>query len=69
MTTTMTQIDAVIAELQAAGLKPHTIVGGAVLTPDYAEQAGADSYAADGVAAVNIAKKVTAAKNSAVSQA
>ncbi len=60
MTTTVTQIDSVISELQAAGLKTHTMVGGAVLTSEYASQAGADSYASDGVAAINIAKKIVA---------
>ena len=62
MTTTITQIDAVIDELQAAGLKTHTMVGGAVLTSEYAAQAGADSYASDGVTAVNIAKKIVGKK-------
>ncbi len=58
MTTTMPQIDAVIAALKAAGVPARTIVGGAVLTAEYAVQAGADAYAANGVAAVNIAKQL-----------
>lgn len=57
MTTTMPQIDATIAALKAANVTAHTMVGGAVLTAEYAAQAGADSYAQDGVAAVSIAKQ------------
>lgn len=58
MTTTMPQIDAVIVALKAAGVQARTIVGGAVLTAEYAAQAGADAYAGNGVEAVNIAKKL-----------
>lgn len=58
MTTTMPQIDATIAALKNAGLSAKTIVGGAVLTQEYADKAGADTYASDGVAAVNIAKQL-----------
>lgn len=56
MTTTLPQIDHTIAALKAAGSATSVIVGGAVLTADYAELAGADAYAADGVDAVNQAK-------------
>ncbi len=58
MTTTMPQIDTAIAALKAAGLPARTIVGGAVLTAEYAARAGADAYAGNGVEAVNIAKKL-----------
>ncbi|MDT8903349.1 homocysteine S-methyltransferase family protein [Anaeroselena agilis] len=58
MTTTMPQIDTAIAALKAAGNPARTIVGGAVLTADYAAQAGADAYAGNGVEAVNIAKRL-----------
>ncbi len=58
MTTTMTQIDHTITELKAAGISSKTIVGGAVLTLEYALQAGADAYAENGVEAVTIAKKL-----------
>lgn len=58
MTTTMPQIDETIKLLKANGLKARTIVGGAVLTADYAGQAGADAYAPDGVAAVKLAKQL-----------
>lgn len=60
MTTTMPQVDQTITLLKSSGVKARTIVGGAVLTADYADQAGADAYAPDGVAAVNLAKKLLA---------
>lgn len=60
MTTTMPQIDLVIKELKKAGSKAKVMVGGAVLTQDYADQAGADCYARDGVVAVNLAKNLVA---------
>jgi len=60
MTTTMTQIDITIAALKAAGSSTKTIVGGAVLTLEYAVEAGADAYAQNGVEAVTIAKKIIA---------
>ena len=58
MTTTMVQIDKVIADLHNAGCNAKVMVGGAALTQDYADSAGADFYAKDGVDAVNIAKKI-----------
>lgn len=56
MTTTMVQIDKVIAELHQAGCTAKVMVGGAALTQEYADAAGADAYAADGVKAVELAK-------------
>lgn len=56
MTTTLPQIDRSIAALKAAGIPARTMVGGAVLTPEYAKKAGADEYAADAVVAVALAK-------------
>lgn len=56
MTTTLPQIDRSIAALKAAGIPARTMVGGAVLTPEYAQQAGADVYAPDAVLAVALAK-------------
>lgn len=34
------------------------MVGGAALTQEYAQEAGADFYASDGVKALNIANKI-----------
>ena len=53
MTTTMPQIDNTVAAIRAAGLNTKVMVGGAVVSQDYADQAGADIYAKDGIAAVN----------------
>lgn len=60
MTTTMIQIDKVIAELKAAGSPAKVMVGGAALTQEYADSAGADAYARDGVEAVRLAKDLIA---------
>ncbi|MBQ7453495.1 MAG: dihydropteroate synthase, partial [Selenomonadaceae bacterium] len=58
MTTTMVQIDKVIADLHAAGSVAKVMVGGAALTQEYADAAGADAYARDGVEAVRLAKNL-----------
>ncbi len=60
MTTTMIQIDKVIADLKAAGSSAKVMVGGAALTQEYADSAGADAYARDGVEAVRLAKNLVA---------
>lgn len=56
MTTTLPQIDITIAALRQAGHQCFTMVGGAVLTAEYAKAAGADAYARDAVEAVKLAK-------------
>ena len=61
MTTTMPELDIVIEKLKAAGSPAKVMVGGAAVTDDYARDCGADSYAKDGVAAVNIAKEIVGA--------
>ncbi len=58
MTTTMPQIDVTIQALKDANVHAKTMVGGAVLTPEYAQKAQADCYAKDGVIAVTLAKKL-----------
>ncbi|HEY5975495.1 MAG TPA: homocysteine S-methyltransferase family protein [Geobacteraceae bacterium] len=52
MTTTMAEMESVIARLKAAGVKTFTMVGGAVVTQDYADSIGADLYAKDAMDAV-----------------
>jgi 5-methyltetrahydrofolate--homocysteine methyltransferase len=47
MTTTMTEMGPVITALQEAGIKAKVIVGGAVLTPEYAQSIQADAYVKD----------------------
>lgn len=58
MTTTITQIDKVIAELKKSKFKTKVMIGGAVVTKEYADNVGADAYASDGVEAVELAKKL-----------
>lgn len=58
MTTTITQIDEVMAELKKSGFNTKVMIGGAVVTSEYADKVGADAYAADGVEAVELAKKL-----------
>lgn len=58
MTTTMPQIDNTITALRHAGIPVKVIVGGAVLTQDYADRAGADKYARDGITAVKLVNEL-----------
>ena len=62
MTTTVPAMQATIAALRAAGLPCKVMVGGAVLTPDYARQIGADFYAKDAKASADIARQVFAGR-------
>ncbi|GFE56454.1 homocysteine S-methyltransferase family protein [Geobacter sp. AOG1] len=52
MTTTMAEMENVIVRLKDAGIRTFTMVGGAVVTQDYADQIGADLYARDAMEAV-----------------
>lgn len=47
-----------IAQLHDAGLPCKIMVGGAVLTPEYAQEISADFYARDAKESVDIAKRV-----------
>jgi 5-methyltetrahydrofolate--homocysteine methyltransferase len=58
MTTTMSEMENVIAQLRAAGVKTFTMVGGAVVTEEYAAEIGADLYAKDAMEAVARIKKL-----------
>lgn len=58
MTTTMPQIDITIQAIRQAGLQAKVLVGGAVLTQEYADKAGADKYVKDGIAAVQIVNEL-----------
>ena len=60
MTTTLQQMQVTIDALRAAGVKVFTMVGGAVVTQDYADQIGADIYADDAMEAVDKIKKLMA---------
>ena len=52
MTTTMSEMDNVVKKLKSAGVITFTMVGGAVVTQEYADQIGADLYAKDAMEAV-----------------
>ncbi len=58
LTTTMPQMVEVIKALNAADIEVKTIIGGAPVTQAYAEEIGADGYAADAASAVDVAKEL-----------
>lgn len=58
MTTTMKSMEDIIEELRDNGIDCPVMVGGAVLTAEYARNMGADYYAKDAKEAVEIARKV-----------
>jgi len=53
MTTTMTEMERVVQALKERGIPVFTVVGGAVVTPEYAQKIGA-YYAKDAVEAVKV---------------
>ena len=57
MTTTLKSMEETIAALHAAQLDCKIMVGGAVLTPEYAEKIGADWYTKDAKRSADIAKE------------
>ena len=58
MTTTVVSMEQTIRALREAGYTGRVMVGGAVLTQEYADQIGADDYSADVQASVAIARDV-----------
>ena len=58
MTTTLESMEKTIRALRESGHPCKIWVGGAVLTPDYAMEMGADYYAKDAKQSVDIAKEV-----------
>ncbi|MGN1118962.1 MAG: homocysteine S-methyltransferase family protein [Oscillospiraceae bacterium] len=58
MTTTLKSMENTIKLLRENNLNCKVVVGGAVLTPEYAEKIGADFYAKDAKETVDIAKRV-----------
>ena len=58
MTTTLKSMENTIKLLRENNVDCKIVVGGAVLTPDYAEKIGADYYARDAKETVDIARKV-----------
>ena len=58
MTTTVGAMAETIRQLKAAGLGCKTVVGGAVVTQEYADSIGADFYAKDAMRTVRIAESM-----------
>lgn len=60
LTTTMINMKTVIEGLKEAGIRESikVIIGGAPVTQAYADQIGADGYAADAATGVDVAKKL-----------
>ncbi len=58
MTTTMLQMKEVVELAKAEKLDCKVIIGGAVITADYAQEIGADGYAKDAAEAVVVLKKL-----------
>ncbi len=58
MTTTMSEMENVLQKLRGQGIKTFTMVGGAVVTQEYADSIGADLYARDAMEAVARIKKI-----------
>ncbi len=65
MTTTVPAMEETIRRLKIAAPWCKTVVGGAVLTKEYAEKIGADAYAKDAMETVRYAESVSASENHA----
>jgi 5-methyltetrahydrofolate--homocysteine methyltransferase len=60
LTTTMPNMRAVVEAIRAANLPAKVVIGGAPVTPEFAAQIGADGYAPDAGAAVDLARGLLA---------
>ena len=60
MTTTLKSMEETIKALRENNYQGKIFVGGAVLTPEYAEKIGADYYSKDAKESVEVAKEVFA---------
>lgn len=58
MTTTMQRMKEVISYAKEQNVDARIMIGGAVITQDYADEIGADGYSADAAEAVRLAKKL-----------
>ncbi|MBE7062778.1 MAG: homocysteine methyltransferase [Ruminococcaceae bacterium] len=58
MTTTVGSMEESVRQLEAAGFSGKTMVGGAVLTEEYAKAIGADFYAHDALSGVAYARQI-----------
>ena len=60
LTTTMVKMKESVAQLKAADANVKIMVGGAPVTQNFADEIGADGYAADAASAVDIANELLA---------
>lgn len=58
MTTTMQEMKHVIKYAKEKGVDAKIMIGGAVITPEYAQEIGADGYSKDAADAVRVAKQL-----------
>ena len=58
LTTTMPQMEDVIKAIKESGLNIKTMIGGAPVTQNYADEIGADGYGADAASAVDKAREL-----------
>ncbi|HDL53385.1 MAG TPA: 5-methyltetrahydrofolate--homocysteine methyltransferase, partial [Proteobacteria bacterium] len=58
MTTTMVKMKEAVHDLKTAGIEIPVLIGGAAVTDDFAEEIGADGYAGDATAAVDIFRRL-----------
>ena len=58
LTTTMPAIEKTLKAIKDAGVLVKIMIGGAPVTQDYADNIGADGYAADAASAVDLAKSL-----------
>ncbi len=62
LTTTMPQMTEVVKALKASGVKVKSMIGGAPVTQSFADEIGADGYAADAASAADKAKELVGVK-------
>jgi 5-methyltetrahydrofolate--homocysteine methyltransferase len=55
LTTTMTNMKAVVEAVKASGIKAKVMIGGATVTQAYCDEIGADGYASDAASASDLA--------------
>lgn len=58
MTTTMMEMKAVVEQARAQGIKAKIIIGGAVVTENFAKEIGADGYSEDAQDAVRLVNQL-----------
>ncbi len=61
LTTTMPRMADVVKAIKAAGIPVKTVIGGAPVTQNYADEVGADGYAPDAATAVDVVKELLGA--------